>query len=136
MLINTGYFVKCCCCFAFCNISIKICNGRQTLIYSFSFFILFTCSKSEEDLQNDCRGQRWWGEDESFRAHSGNDHLCSVCQWWMWLRHGLWAWNRSVLLWLTCKINTHIQPILQQMFKPKYLNLLYLKKCIFMLLYI
>lgn len=79
-------------------------TNTATLFKLFKFFC-FGCSEPEKDLQSDSRGQKWWGEDECFCTHSGNDYICSVCQWWMWLWDGLWAWDRPVLLRLSSKIS-------------------------------
>lgn len=64
---------------------------------------LFSSSWSQKDLQGHRWGPQRWGARQSFWTYPRDDHVCSVCQWRVWLRNGLRAGNRSVLLWLTCQ---------------------------------
>lgn len=58
----------------------------------------FISSWSQKDLQGNRWSPEWWRACQSLWTSPRDDHICSVCQWWVWLWHGLWARNRPLLL--------------------------------------
>lgn len=89
-------------------LTIKECITFQ-LTYKWWLDIYFSPSSasswSQKDLQGNRRSPERWRACQSLWTSPGDDHVCSVCQWRVWLRHGLWARNRPLLLWISCESN-------------------------------
>lgn len=64
---------------------------------------LFLTSWAQKDLQGHSRSSEWWGARQSLRPSPRNDHICSICQRRVWLRHGIWAGDRPLLLRIPCE---------------------------------
>lgn len=71
-------------------------------------------SWSEKDLQGNRWSPEWWRARQGLWTSPGDDHVCSVCQRWVWLRHGLWARNRPLLFRIPCESHKVVHEILQR----------------------
>ena len=78
-----------------------------TIYWRFAFVL--QCSQPETYLQENCWQREWLRTQQALGAPRRDHQFRSICQWWMRLWWGVWAWNRSVHVWLWCFWSHHLE---------------------------